>query len=190
MRCRRKAAAVNYIIQNGKVRKIGKLKLRVNEQIRVSPVRLIDAENKQIGIVSINEALEHAKKAGLDLVEIAPDGQPPVCRIMDFGKYLYEQKRKEKQNIKKQHTVTVKEVRFRPKTDPHDCTTKLNHAREFFKKGHRVQFTVMFRGREMLHLEQGKEVMDKIIAQLEDVAKIDRPASLQGRRMTMFMVPK
>ena len=99
-------------------------------------------------------------------------------------------KRKEKQNIKKQHTVTVKEIRLRPKTDPHDCETKLNHARKFFEKGHRVQFTVMFRGREMLHLEQGKEIMDRIIAKLEDVAKIDRPASVEGKRMTMFMVPK
>jgi translation initiation factor IF-3 len=124
------------------------------------------------------------------LVEIAPDSDPPVCRIMDFGKYLYEQKKKEKQNIKKQHTVTIKEIRLRPKTDPHDCETKLNHARKFFEKGHRVQFTVMFRGREMLHIEQGKEIMDRIIAKLEDVAKIDRPASVEGRRMTMFMVPK
>ncbi len=109
---------------------------------------------------------------------------------MDFGKYLYEQKRKEKENIKKQHTITVKEIRFRPKIDPHDCETKLNHAREFFKKGHRVQITMMFRGREMLHLEQGKELIDKIIAQLEDVAKVDRPAVLAGRRMTMLMLPK
>jgi translation initiation factor IF-3 len=151
---------------------------------------LIDAENKQIGIVNISEALERAKGAELDLVEIAPESAPPVCRIMDFGKYLYEQKRKEKQNVKKQHTVTVKEIRIRPKTDTHDCETKLNHAREFFKKGHRVQFTVMFRGREMLHLEQGNEVIGKIIARLEDVAKVERPASLQGRRMTMLMMPK
>jgi len=156
----------------------------------MSPVRLIDAENKQIGVVSINEALEQARQVELDLVEISPDSRPPVCRIMDFGKYLYEQKRKEKQNIKKQHTITVKEIRFRPKIDPHDCEIKLNHAREFFKKGHRVQITVMFRGREMLHLEQGKELVDKIIARLEDVAKVDRPAALAGKRMTMLMMPK
>jgi translation initiation factor IF-3 len=124
------------------------------------------------------------------LVEIAPEGQPPVCRIMDFGKYLYELKRKEKQNTKKQHIVTIKEIRLRPKIDPHDCNTKLNHARKFFEKGHRVQFTMMFRGREMLHLDLGKEVIDKIITQLEDIAKVDRPVSLQGKRMTVFMVPK
>jgi translation initiation factor IF-3 len=156
----------------------------------VSPVRLIDAENKQIGVVNIDEALECARQADLDLVEIAPDSDPPVCRIMDFGKYLYEQKKKEKHNIKKQHTVTIKEIRLRPKTDPHDRETKLNHARKFFEKGHRVQFTIMFRGREILHIEQGREIMDKIIATLEDVAKIDRPALVEGKKMTMFMVPK
>lgn len=151
---------------------------------------MIDAENKQIGVVTINEALERANEAELDLVEIAPESDPPVCRIMDFGKYLYEQKRKEKQNIKKQHVITVKELRLRPTTDPHDCETKLNHAREFFKKGHHVQFTIMFRGREMLHVEQGKETIDKIIAKLDDVAKVDRPAVLAGKRLTMLMVPK
>jgi len=109
---------------------------------------------------------------------------------MDFGKYLYELKRKEKQNLKKQHTITLKEIRLRPKTDPHDCQTKVNHAREFFKKGHHVQFTMMFKGREMMHLELGQELMNKIIAQLEDVAKLDHPAVVHGRRMTVMMLPK
>ena len=140
--------------------------------------------------MNISEAMERAGESELDLVEIAPDSDPPVCRIMDFGKYLYELKRKEKQNIKKQHIIIVKEIRLRPATDPHDCETKLNHAREFFKKGHHVQFTLMFRGREMLHLEHGKEVMDKIITKLEDVAKVDRPGVFSGKRMTMLMVPK
>jgi len=109
---------------------------------------------------------------------------------MDFGKYLYELKRKEKQNVKKQHTVTVKELRLRPKTDQHDCQTKVNHAREFFKKGHRVQFTMMFRGREMMHLDLGQAMMNKIITDLEDVAKVDQPPLIQGKRMTVLMVPK
>jgi translation initiation factor IF-3 len=109
---------------------------------------------------------------------------------MDFGKYLYELKRKEKQNVKKQHTIVVKEIRLRPKTDPHDCETKINHAREFFKKGHRVQFTMMFKGREMMHLELGQARMNEIITQLEDVAKIDHPVSVQGKRMTVLMFPK
>jgi translation initiation factor IF-3 len=109
---------------------------------------------------------------------------------MDFGKYLYELKRKTKQNVRKQHIATLKEIRLRPKIDPHDCNTKLNHARKFFEKGHRVQFTMIFRGREMLHVDLGKEVMDNIVTQLEDVAKVDRLPSIQGKRMTMFMVPK
>ena len=134
--------------------------------------------------------MTHAQDAGLDLVEIAPDASPPVCRIMDFGKYLYELKRKEKQNIKKQHTVTLKEIRLRPKTDQHDCQTKINHAREFFKKGHHVQFTMMFKGREMMHLELGQNLMNEVVTQLEDVAKVDRPPVVQGRRMTVLMLPK
>lgn len=109
---------------------------------------------------------------------------------MDFGKYLYELKRKEKLNVKKQHTVSIKELRIRPKTDPHDCQTKVNHAREFFKKGHKVQFTMMFRGREMSHVELGQELMNKIIADLEDVAKVDQPPSMLGKRMTVMLVPK
>lgn len=173
-----------------KGKKIGKLKLRINEWIRTSPVRLIGAENNQVGVVPVTEALDIAKQAGLDLVEIAPEASPPVCRVMDFGKYLYELKRKEKQNVKKQHAVTLKEIRLRPTTDEHDCQTKLNHARAFFEKGHRVQFTLIFRGREMLHVEQGRELMEKIVTQLEDVAKIDRNPILLGKRMTAVLAPK
>ena len=140
--------------------------------------------------MSIEQAIAHAVEAELDLVEIAPEGSPPVCRIMDFGKYLYELKRKEKQNLKKQHTITLKEIRLRPKTDPHDCETKVNHAREFFKKGHHVQFTMMFKGREMMHLDLGQAMMNKIVEQLEDVAKVDRPPVVMGKRMTVLMLPK
>lgn len=109
---------------------------------------------------------------------------------MDFGKYVYEQKRKDKLNLKKQHSVSVKELRLRPKTDPHDCETKVNHAREFFRKGHRVQFTMMFKGREMAHAELGQELINKVITQLEDVAKVDQPPLLQGKRLTVLLVPK
>lgn len=140
--------------------------------------------------MDINEALNLAKEAELDLVEIAPESEPPVCRIMDFGKYLYELKRKTKQNTKKQHVVVLKEIRLRPKIDPHDCNTKLNHARKFFEKGNRVQFTMMFRGRELLHAELGQKVMDNIITQLEDIAKIDKLPVLQEKRITMIMSPK
>lgn len=140
--------------------------------------------------MSLEQALEQAREADLDLVEIAPKGNPSVCRIMDFGKYLYELKRKEKQNLKKQHTVTLKEIRMRPKIDPHDCETKLNHAREFFKKGHRVQFTMMFRGREMMHQDLGQKLLNNVIEQLEDVAKVEHPAVMHGKRMTVLMLPK
>ncbi len=140
--------------------------------------------------MSIDQALEHAREVNLDLVEISPESSPPVCRIMDFGKYLYEQKRKDKLNLKKQHTVTLKELRIRPKTDKHDCDTKVNHAREFFRKGHRVQFTMMFRGREMAHTELGQELMKKIVTDLEDVAKVEQPPLMQGKRLTVLMMPK
>jgi len=176
------------VIERKKV--IGKLRLRINEQINRSPVRLIGDDNSQIGVVSIDQALEHAREADLDLVEIAPEASPPVCRIMDFGKYIYEQKRKDKLNLKKQHTVTLKELRLRPKTDKHDCDTKVNHAREFFRKGHRVQFTMMFRGREMAHAELGQEMMNDIVTALEDVAKVEQPPLMQGKRLTVVMMPK
>ncbi|MCE5341200.1 MAG: translation initiation factor IF-3 [Planctomycetaceae bacterium] len=162
----------------------------MNEQINRSPVRLIGDDNSQIGVVTIDQALAHAREVNLDLVEISPESSPPVCRIMDFGKYLYEQKRKDKLNLKKQHTVTLKELRIRPKTDKHDCDTKVNHAREFFRKGHRVQFTMMFRGREMAHTELGQALMNKIITDLEDVAKVEQPPLMQGKRLTVLMMPK
>ncbi len=131
-----------------------------------------------------------AAREKLDLVEISPASSPPVCRIMDYGKYLYEQKRKVKQNVKKQHVIIVKEIRLRPKTDPHDLETKLGHAKKFFEKGNRVQFTMMFRGREMLHLDRARDLMQKIVDELDEIAKVDRPPSKQGRRMTMMLFPK
>ncbi|MCD4831772.1 MAG: translation initiation factor IF-3 [Anaerohalosphaeraceae bacterium] len=154
------------------------------------PIRLIGSENQQIGVVSLVEAADMAKNEKLDLVEISPTSEPPVCRIMDYGKYLYEQKRKVKQNVKKQHVILVKEIRLRPKTDPHDLQTKLGHAKKFFEKGNRVQFTMMFRGREMLHLDRAQEMMQSVVDELEAVAKVDRPPSRQGRRITMTLFPK
>ena len=131
-----------------------------------------------------------AKEAKLDLVEIVPNSEPPVCRIMDYGKFQYQQKQKMKQSHKKQHNVVVKEIRLRPKIDKHDLGTKLGHARKFLEKGHRVQFTMQFRGREMLHMEQGREVMAQIVEILEDIAKVERDANLLGRRMIMTVMPK
>lgn len=149
----------------------------------------MDEENKQVGIIGTEEALQRARAAGLDLVQVAPSADPPVCRIMDYGKQLYQQKRRERQTIKKQHTVIVKEVRLRPKIDPHDLGIKIDRARKFLEKNHRVQFTVLFRGREMVHLEQGHKLMDQIVQILQDAARIDQPSRLGGRRITMVLAP-
>ena len=153
-------------------------------------MRLIDQGNNQVGVINALDALGMAREAGLDLVEVSPNAEPPVCRIMDFGKWLYEQKRKTKQNHKKQHTVSLKEIRLRPKIDNHDREIKVNHAIKFLEKGHKVQFTMLFRGREMMHLDHGFEILDEIMVTIEPFAKIERPAKKLGRRMTMVVAPK
>jgi translation initiation factor IF-3 len=150
---------------------------------------LIDAENVQLGIVKTDEALAKAREAGLDLVEVSPTAEPPVCRIMDFGKYLYEIKRKEKIAQKKQHVAVLKEIRMRPKIDPHDEGVKINQVRQFLEKGHKVQLTIQFRGREMVYLEQGRQLMQDVLAKVEDLAKIEKPSFLLGKRMTMIITP-
>ncbi len=139
--------------------------------------------------MSIEEARSRAMEAGLDLVEVSPTSNPPVCRIMDYGKFLYQQKRKAKESQKKQHVVTLKEIRIRPKIDDHDRQIKLSQAVKFFEKGHKVQFTMPFRGREMAHVDQGYQMMDEIVQALQEVAKIERPAQMLGKRITMVLVP-
>ena len=133
-----------------------------------------------------------AREAGLDLVEVAPTSEPPVCRIMDYGKWQYEQKRKYREAHKKnvRHTATLKEIRLRPETDTRDLEIKLNHGREFLEKGHKVQFTVFFRGRQMLHRDHGYAMLERITESLQDLAKIERPAKMSGRRMTLLIVPR
>jgi translation initiation factor IF-3 len=155
-------------------------------------IRLVDELNNQVGIVNRDEALERAREVGLDLVEVAPTSDPPVCRIMDYGKWLYQQKRKSRDAHKKshRHVATLKEIRLRPETDKHDLDIKVGHAREFLEKGHKVQFTVFFRGRQMMHREQGFEKLEWITGALEDLAKIERPSKMTGRRMTLLLVPK
>ena len=162
----------------------------MNDRIRVSPVRLIDEDNNQLGILDTYDALGRAREKGLDLVEVSPDAEPPVCRIMDFGKWLYEQKRKNKLSHKKQHAVVLKEIRLRPKIDIHDRDIKVNHACKFLEKGNKVQFTMLFRGREMTHIDHGYSIMEEILLTLEEHAKIERPAKMLGRRMTMVVGPK
>jgi len=166
--------------------------LRINGGISAPNVRLIDQSNKQAGVVSKSEALSMAQAIGLDLVEVAPTSDPPVCRIMDYGKWLYQQKRKTRDAHKKtqRHAGTLKEVRLRPETDKHDLGIKVGHAREFVQKGHKVQFTVFFRGRQMLHKERGYEMLNSIVLSLQDVAQVERPGSIAGKRMTLLLVPK
>jgi translation initiation factor IF-3 len=166
--------------------------LKINGGIQARTVRLIDAENNQVGIVETDEALAKAREIGLDLVEVAPTSAPPVCRIMDYGKWVYEQKRKTREAHKKHHhhATTLKEIRLRPETDKRDLEIKLKHGREFLDKGHKVQFTMFFRGRQMLHRDNGYAMLEEITQALQDVAKIERPASVTGRRMTLLLVPR
>jgi len=143
---------------------------RVNEDIRAAQVRVVDPQGKH-GIYSVEEALEMANRQELDLVEIAPDADPPVCKIMDFGKYLYEQKKKEKEAKKRQHHAQLKEVRFRPRTDTHDFNFKTKHAREFLEEGNKVRAYVQFRGRDIIYKEQGMAVLKRFIEALQDVPR-------------------
>ena len=161
---------------------------RVNEQIRTSPVRVIAADGKQLGILAIDEALTQARLAGLDLVEVAPNDKPPVCRIMDYGKFKYQQKKR--QHKSHTHQVRIKEIRVRPKTGDHDIEVKVNRAREFLAHRDKVLLTVVFRGRELAHMDEGRKVMDEILAQLEDVGRVEAPPSQQGRKIACTLGPK
>jgi len=158
----------------------------------VPSVRLIDEANAQVGIVATDLALSKAREVGLDLVEVSPTSEPPVCRIMDYGKWLYEQKRKVREAHKKhpKHVTTLKEIRFQPAINKHDLDIKLGHARDFIQKGHKVQFTLIFKGRQMLHKDMGYSVLNQVAQDMEDVAKVERPGALTGRRMVMIMIPK
>jgi translation initiation factor IF-3 len=143
-----------------------------------------------LGVITINEALEAAEKFDLDLVEVSPNSNPPVCRIMDYGKFKYEKSKKEKEGKKKQHVITVKEIRMRPKTDDHDLETKLKQARKFLEQKNKVKFTLIFRGREMAYQESGKEMLEKVMENLEDIAKPESPMKMEGRRMVLIMTVK
>jgi translation initiation factor IF-3 len=143
-----------------------------------------------VGVVDVKEAQFKAHNLGLDLVEVSPNAEPPVCRIMDYGKHLYEQKRKVKLSQKKQHTVVLKEIRIRPKIDDHDRDIKINRAIKFLEKGNKVQFTMLFRGREMMHVDRGREIMNEVTEVLAELGKIERPPQMLGRRMTMVIVPE
>lgn len=164
-------------------------RVRVNEQIRISPVRLIDEEGTQVGIVSLEDARERATSKGLDVVEVAPEARPPVVKLMDFGKFKYEEARAAREARRKQHTTQVKEVKFRPGIEEHDYDFKLRHARRFLEEGNKVKLTMMFRGRQVTHPEIGLEVLKRVTSDLEDLAKVEQHPSFEGRQMSMVVSP-
>lgn len=156
----------------------------------MSPVRLIGPDGEQVGIVPTNEALDRAKELGLDLVEVAPNSRPPVCRILDYGKYKYEESKKDRLAKKRQHSYQLKEMRYRPKIDKHDFDFKTKHVRSFIESGSKVKVFVIFRGREMAHTEFGRKVLDRVAEELSDVATVEVDPKLDGRHMTMVMAPR
>jgi translation initiation factor IF-3 len=152
-------------------------------------VRLVGADGAQVGIVSIQDALQQARASDLDLVEVAPQANPPVCRIMDYGKYKYERALRQKEARKKQIRIEVKEIKFRPKIDRHDYETKKGHVVRFLNAGNRVKVTIMFRGREMAHTELGQRILDRLIEDLDGLATVEQPSKLDGRNMVMVLAP-
>ena len=162
----------------------------INEQIRAKEVRLIGEEGEQLGVVSINEALAKASDAGLDLVHIAPTAKPPVCKIIDYGKYRYELARRDKEAKKKQKVIEVKEVRLSPNIDTNDLNTKVSTARKFLEKGYKVKVALRFRGREMTRMNSSKYILDDFAEALSDVAVIDKPSKAEGRNLIMFLSAK
>ena len=162
----------------------------INEQIRDREIRLIGEDGQQLGIMSSREAMKIAREADLDLVKIAPQAKPPVCKIIDYGKYRYELARKEKEAKKKQKTIEVKEVRLSPNIDSNDLNTKIASARKFIEKGNKVKVTLRFRGREMAHVQSSRHILDEFAKALEDIALVDKPAKMEGRSMAMFLTEK
>ncbi len=163
---------------------------RHNEQIRISPIFLIDETDQKIGSITTSEALRRAREAGLDLVEVAPNARPPVCKIMDYGKWRYQQQKKEDRSRAASRAGQLKELKLRTvKIGDHDLSIKINHARDFLKEGNKVQFTLQFRGREMAHQELGREIFSKVKQALWAVSKVERDAKMEGRRMTLVLQP-
>jgi translation initiation factor IF-3 len=163
---------------------------RVNRMIRISPVRVISAKGDQLGVMPVDDALAMAEERGLDLVEVAPMARPPVVKIMDYGKYKFEEAKAARAAKKKQHVIEIKEVKFRPGIDDHDFEFKTRHMREFLQEGNKVKVTMMFRGRQMTRVEMGKAVLDRVAETVADVGKIEFDARLEGRNMTMVIAPK
>ena len=190
MVCCADALGIRVFILDWRCFGIRKVVHQLNEEIRDKEVRLIGATGEQLGIMSAPEALDIAEEQGLDLVKISPQAQPPVCKLMDYGKYRFEQSKREKEAKKNQHVVEIKEVRMSPGIDIGDFNTKLKNAQKFLADGNRVKVSVRFRGREMAHTEIGRELLKKFAESCAEVAIMDKDAKMEGRNMSMFLSPK
>ena len=164
-------------------------RVRVNGRIRADRVRVVDPDEGSHGIYSLDEALALAERRGLDLVEISPNADPPVCKIIDYGKFRYEQQKREKEQRRKSHTIQLKEIRFRPHTDTHDFEFKVKHARDFLEHGDKVRAYVQFRGRDIIYKDHGMQILARFIEELAEVAKVDQEPQMEGRRMTAILAP-
>ncbi len=165
--------------------------LRINEEIRADSVRLIDSDGNQHGVIPLAKALEMAREAGSDLVEIAPNANPPVCKVLDYGKYKFEQEKRQKESRKKQKQLRLKEIRMQPKIEKHDLEFKSKHVQEFLDEGNKVKVTIRFRGRELAHTELGKVVLDRLVENLDKGSfSVDRGAQMEGRFMSMLLAPR
>ncbi len=162
----------------------------MNREIKAASVRVIDSEGKQLGILTLQEALRDAGEAGMDLVEVAPNSSPPVCRVMDYGKFRYQQSKKLQVAKKHQATIQLKEIRLRPKTEEHDLQVKLRHIKRFLEENNKVKVTMMFRGREIAYTDMGRKIMEGILSELEENGVIDQHPKLEGRSMVMIVAPK
>ncbi|MBE2281598.1 MAG: translation initiation factor IF-3 [Ignavibacteriaceae bacterium] len=163
--------------------------VRVNEEINVSRVRVIDENGEQLGILHVNEAIRLARQRELDLVEIAPKAEPPVCKIINFGKFKYEKQKREKTQRKNQQIQVLKEIRFHPNTDSHDFDFKTKHAINFLEEGNKVKAVVLFKGREMAYTEYGENLLNKFVERVQDIAKVESPIKLEGRNMSVIVIP-
>ena len=164
--------------------------MNINSEIKASEVRVIDPDGNQLGVIPTHSALSEAENFGLDLVEVSPNASPPVCKIMDYGRYRYQQDKKQQEARKKQSAIQVKEIKVRPKTDAHDLEIKLGHIKKFIDKKNKVKVTLMFRGREITMTERGKAVLEQIAEQATEFATIEQPPKMEGRTMTMLLGPK
>ncbi len=164
--------------------------VRVNQQIRISPVRLIDSDGSQVGVVPLEEARQRAVELDLDLVEVAPTARPPVCRIMDYGKFKYRENKKAREAKKKQHVIQMKELKLRSKIDEHDLQFKLRHARKFLEKHDKVKITMVFRGREVVHKDLGERILKRVYDEVSDLAVQEGDIKMEGRNMILILTPK